>query len=106
MISEKVIPVSRFSTSSRSRVFNGRMIDIAFSVSSGLSLKFHNPVQQLSVSLTMPLDELSFHASLSVPESESFLNWLKSSHTVESIRACIVSASKVTPRFSRKSFAY
>ena len=38
--------------------------------------------------------------------SESFLNWLKSSHTVESISACMVSASKVTPRASRKLLAY
>ena len=72
----------------------------------GLSLKFHDPVQQLPVSLPMPLDELSFHTSLSASESESFLNWLKSSQQVLSISACMVSASKVTPRFSRKSFAY
>ena len=72
----------------------------------GLSLEFHDPVQQFPVSLPMPLDELSFHASLSVPESESFLNWLKSSQTVESISACMVSESKVTPRASRKLFAY
>ena len=72
----------------------------------GLSLEFHDLIQQLSVSLPMPLDELSFHASLSVPESESSLNWLNSSQHVESISACIVSGSKVTPRFSRKSFAY
>ena len=34
------------------------------------------------------------------------LNLLNSSQHEESINACMVSASKVTPRFSRKSFAY
>lgn len=38
--------------------------------------------------------------------SLSSLNWLNSSQTVLSISACMVSASKVTPRASRKVFAY